>query len=225
LHTFEYLLVLQYGGREAISVGRRVRALHRDIKGVRADGRPYYALERGAYAWVHATLIETYVRAHQAFGRTMTREQLERFYQEFVGLGRLVGVRDDDLPSTWDGFRAYFEHMVSRELAHTETVDQVLAAVRRPPAPDRPPVPGFLWAALRMAPARLIYLGGVGLLSRTLRERLEIQWSRRDVLEFRLLVATSRAVGPVLPAALKTLGPTELRWRRRAIAREQPMQV
>jgi uncharacterized protein (DUF2236 family) len=217
-HTCDYLLVLQYGGREAVAMGRRVRRLHQSMQGVRADGQPYCALDRGAYAWVHATLIETYVRAHQHFGRPMTREQLERFYREFVGLGRLAGVREGDLPNSWAGFRAYFDRMVSQELGPNETVDHVLTAACKPASPGLRFVPELLWPALRMPPVRLAYLGGVGLMAPTLRARLHITWSRRDELEFRLVAATSRALNPVLPEALKTLGPRELRWRQRASA-------
>ncbi|MGN6168911.1 MAG: oxygenase MpaB family protein [Solirubrobacteraceae bacterium] len=219
MHTFDFLLVLQYGGPEAVAAGRRVRELHEGIEGVRADGQHYRALDRGAYAWVHSTLIETYVRAHQHFGRPMTREQSERFYQEFVGLGRLVGVREDDLPSSWSGFRTYFDHMAAHELGPNETVDHVLAAVRKPASPGLRFVPELLWRVLRLPPTRLAYLGGVGLMPASLRERLQVGWNRRDEVEFRLIAASSRALDPVLPAALKTLGPTELRWRRREIAR------
>lgn len=219
MRTFDFLLVLQYGGTDAVAAGRRVRELHEGIKGVRADGQCYCALERDAYAWVHSTLIETYVRAHQHFGRPMTREQCEQFYREFAGLGRLVGVREDDLPSSWDGFRTYFDYMVANELGPNETVDHVLAAVREPASPGLRFVPQLLWRVLRLPPARLAYLGGVGLMPADLRERLHVGWNHRDEVEFRLVSASSRALDPVLPAALKILGPTELRWRRREIAR------
>ncbi|MBV8941388.1 MAG: DUF2236 domain-containing protein [Solirubrobacterales bacterium] len=219
LRTLDYLVLLQYGGREAAAVGRRLRELHGHMKGTRADGRPYHALEPGAYAWVHATLLETYVRAHEHFARPMTRAQVERFYAEYTGLGRLVGVRQGDLPETWDGFRAYFEYMVGQELGHNETVDRVLAAARRPAPPEVPPMPSILWSALRRPAASLSYLGGVGLLPGALRERLRIRWTRREEREFRALAAGSRALEPVLPAAMRALGPSQLRWRRRAIAR------
>jgi uncharacterized protein (DUF2236 family) len=219
MRTFHFLLVLQYGGREAVAAGRQVREIHTTISGVWADGRRYSALERGAYTWVHATLIETYVRAHQHFGRPMTRDQLERFYREFVGLGRLLGVREGDLPSSWDGFRVYFDQMVAHELGPNETIDHLLAVVRRPASPGLRFVPELLWSVLRLPPARLAYLGGVGLVPSALRERLHVNWSLRDELEFRLISMSSRALDPILPAALKTLGPTELRWRRSDIAR------
>jgi uncharacterized protein (DUF2236 family) len=219
LRTIDYLVLLQYGGPEAAAVGRRLRELHKQFKGIRADGRPYYALERDAYAWVHATLLETYVRAHQHFGRPMTRTQLERFYREYVGLGRLVGVRAEDLPETWEGFRVYFERVVDRELGPNETVNRVLEVARKPAGPELPLVGELAWRATRLPAAKLMYLGGVGLLPAGLRERLGIPWSSRDELCFRTLAASSRALERILPPSLKVLGPAQLRWRRRAIAR------
>jgi uncharacterized protein (DUF2236 family) len=217
--TLDYLLILQYGGREAAAMGRRLRELHKTFKGTGFDGRPYYALERGAYTWVHATLLETYVRANHHFGRPMSRAQVERFYREYVGLGRLVGVRPQDLPEDWDGFRAYFTYMVEHELVHNETVDRVLAATRNPALPEVPFVPAWVWKALRQPGGRAIYLSGVGLMPAGLRTRLGISWTSRDERAFRALGASSRAFTPILPQRLRILGPTQLRWRRRAIAR------
>jgi uncharacterized protein (DUF2236 family) len=216
--TIDYLLVLHYGGADAVATGRRLRELHKRFTGVRADGEPYYALEREAYAWVHATLLEAYVSGHRHFGRPMTREQVERFYREYVGLGRLVGVREDDLPPDWTGFRAYFERMTEHELVANETVERVLRAVRNPAAPEVPFLPESLWRALRVPAGRAIYVGGAGLLSPGLRARLGIRWTSRDESQFRALGAASRALTPVLPKRLKLLGPTQLRFRQRAIA-------
>jgi uncharacterized protein (DUF2236 family) len=219
LRTIDYLVLLQYGGPEAAAVGRRLRELHKRFRGVRQDGRPYYALERGAYTWVHATLLETYVRAHEHFGRRMTGPQLERFYREYIGLGRLVGLREGDLPETWEGFRVYFQSMVDGELGPNETVDRVLEVARKPAGPELPLGAELAWRAARLPAARLMYLGGVGLLPEGLRQRLRIPWSSREERRFRTLAAGSRALEGILPPSLKILGPTQLRWRRRAIAR------
>jgi uncharacterized protein (DUF2236 family) len=218
-HTLDYLILLHYGGPEAVAVGRRLRELHKRFRGTRADGEPYYALERGAYAWVHATLLQTYVIAHRHFGRPMNPAQTERFYREYVGLGRLVGVRADDLPADWTGFQTYFERMLAEQLDRNETVERVLRATLDPAAPEVPFLPEPVWKAVRIPARRAVYLGGIGLLTPELRSRFGIEWTRRDGAEFRALSAASRALTPVLPRRLKIFGPTQLRWRREAIAR------
>jgi uncharacterized protein (DUF2236 family) len=218
LRTLDYVNVLVYGGREAVAAGRRLRSLHKDFKGLRPDGQRYYALEPDAYAWVHATLIETYVAGHAHFGRPMRADQIERFYREYRGLGRLIGVRDGDLPESWSGFRRYFDHMVSSELERTESVDRVLRTVRYAATPPLP-VPDLVWRAIRLPASRALWLGAIGLMPRTLRDRFGIGWSVADETAFRALGRISRGLEPVLPEGLKVMGPAHLRWRHEEIAR------
>lgn len=217
--TLDYLLVLHYGGQDAVDVGRRLRALHKGFNGVKPDGQRYYALEPAAYAWVHATLLQAYVSGHAHFGRPMRRDELERFYREYMGLGRLVGVREGDLPGDWDGFRQYFDRVVADELQHTEAVDRVLRAVRTVALPEVPLLAELAWRVIRLPARQALYLCSVGLLPPALRARLGISWSRRQELEFRALGAASRSLTPLMPEGLKVSGPAQLRWRRRAIAR------
>ncbi len=71
---------------------------HERFRGTRADGTRYSALEPEAHTWVRATLLATYVHAHARFGAPMTPADTCRFYSECRGLGRLIGVRERDLP-------------------------------------------------------------------------------------------------------------------------------
>jgi uncharacterized protein (DUF2236 family) len=217
MRTIDYVNLLVYGGPEAIEAGRRLRALHKGFRGSREDGRRYYALEPEAYAWVHATLIDVYVAAHARFGRPMSGEERERFYREYRGLGRLLGIREADLPPDWAGFRTYFDGVLEHRLARTGSVDRVLASVRGPiPAPL--PLPGPLWPLVRSPARRALLLAGLGLLPSGLRARFGVRWSLRDEAEFRSMGAASRALTPLMPAALRVTGPAQLRWRREAIA-------
>lgn len=220
LRTLDYSYVMVYGGAPlAAQTGRRVRDMHRHIRGRRADGVAYHALEPEAYAWVHATLAQAIVAGHRAFGRPMRRATVEDFYSRWRALGRLVGVREGELPETWDGFRAYFERMVDERLEDNDVVRGVLATLTRPSAP---PIPGLgegVWRVARLPLARLGALATVGLLPPALRRRFGLDWGRPRQAEFRALCATSRAATPVMPAALRNTGPRYVRWRRRAIER------
>jgi uncharacterized protein (DUF2236 family) len=218
LRTIDYVSLLVYGGREAVPAGRRLREMHKGFKGVRDDGKRYYALEPDAYAWVHATLIHTYVAGHAAFGRPMRPQEVQQFYIEYRGLGRLIGVRDSDLPETWEAFREYFDRMVAEELVHTRAVDSVLGAIRHAPAPPLP-IPEVLWRAFRLPAGQVLWLGGVGLMPPSLRNRLGIRWTQMDDRQFRALGSLSRGLTPILPRSLQIAGPAQLRWRRRAISR------
>jgi uncharacterized protein (DUF2236 family) len=218
LATIDYVSLLVYGGRDAVPAGRRLREMHRNFRGVRDDGERYHALEPEAYAWVHATLIDTYVRGHAAFGIPLRPPEVEQFYSEYRGLGRLIGVRERDLPATWRSFRGYFERMVSEELVRTRAVDSVLGAVKHAPAPPLP-IPDMLWRALRLPAGQVLWLGGLGLMTPALRNQLDIRWTQVDEAQFRALGRISRGLTPILPASLRVTGPAQLRWRRRAIAR------
>lgn len=206
LRTLEYVTVLVYGGERAITAGRRLRQRHRQFKGTREDGRPYSALDPGAYAWVHATLISAYVVGHAHFGHPMTEAETNRFYGEYRRLGRLVGVRERDLPTTWSGFCDYFETMTRKELVPTAAVERVLRALRRVPPPPGL-APELLWPAIRIPAAEALRLGGVGPMSPALRTRLGIPWGWRDEAAFRALGFACRGLGPVIPERLKVAGP------------------
>lgn len=218
LRTIDYVSLLVYGGGDAVPAGRRLRELHKRFRGLRADGERYHALEPDAYAWVHATLIQTYVAGNAHFGSPMRPGERERFYAEYRRLGRLIGVRERDLPPTWGEFSEYFDSVVDEQLVRTEAVDQVLRAIRRVPPPPVP-VPELLWRAVRRPASGALWLGGVGMMTPALRYRLGVPWSRSDEARFRALGALSRSLTPVMPQRLKVMGPAQLRWRREAIAR------
>jgi uncharacterized protein (DUF2236 family) len=218
LKTIDYVSLLVYGGRDAVAAGRRLREMHKQFRGTREDGSPYTALEPEAYAWVHATLIDTYVRGHRHFGRSLSPPEIERFYAEYRGLGRLIGVREHDLPDRWSGFRAYFERMTREALTRTSSVDTVLGAISNAPPPPVP-VPELVWRALRLPASRVLWLGGVGLMTPQLRTHLGVTWSLADETQFRTLGRLSRGLTPVMPERLRITGPAQLRMRRKAIAR------
>jgi uncharacterized protein (DUF2236 family) len=217
LRTIDYVTLLVYGGQQAPGAGRRLRDLHKRFRGTREDGLPYHALEPEAYAWVHATLIHTYVAGHAQFGIPLSPSETERFYSEYRRLGRLIGVRDRDLPETWAGFETYFARTTRDVLVHTTSVDRVLRAIRRVPPPPLP-LPQLIWRAVRIPAADALRLGAIGLLDPELRERFGVSWSRLDQVRFQALGALSRGLTPVLPRALTITGPAQLRWRREAIA-------
>ncbi|HEY3729593.1 MAG TPA: oxygenase MpaB family protein [Solirubrobacteraceae bacterium] len=217
LRTLDYVYLLVYGGERAIAAGRRLRNLHKGFTGTREDGRRYYALEPGAYAWVHATLLHSYVGGHRQFGRPMGPDQVERFYREYSSLGQLIGVRPGELPGTWREFETYFEDTSQTVLEPNQTLHRVLRSVQMSPPPL--PLPTILWDAVRVPARRALWLGGVGLLAPELRRRLEIPWSDADQRALDRLGRLSRALTPVLPARLRIMGPGSLRVRQRAIAR------
>ncbi len=218
MRTTDYLYLLVYGGKAAVPVGRRLREMHKSIKGVNPDGTRYHALEPDAYAWVHATLIEATFAAGERFVGQTTAAERDRLYAEYMPLGRLVGVRPGDLPESRAEFHDYVETTIAERLVRHETVDVLLSLLGRP-APPGLPVIDQLWPLLRVAPSRALKTATLGLLPPVLRERFGVRWSDAQQAELRALGAASRALTPVMPARLRNVGPEYLRLRREAIAR------
>jgi uncharacterized protein (DUF2236 family) len=218
LRTLDYACTIVYGGPQAAGeMGRRIRSFHTHIKGTRPDGWRYHALEPVAYAWVHATLAEGIVAAHERFGRPFTAAQRERLWAEWRSLGRLLGIRERDLPAEWRGFRDYVEAMVDRELEHTAAVDEVLAALARPAPPALSALSRPMWPLARLQLGHLLRVSTIGLLPVALRRRFGLSWTRADELELRAIGSALRAATPLMPASLRNTGPGYLRWRQRQI--------
>jgi uncharacterized protein (DUF2236 family) len=217
MRTTDYLFLLVYGGKAAPPMGRRLRDLHKSIKGTNPDGSRYHALEPEAYAWVHATLIEASFAAGERVVGPTTAAERDRLYAEYMPLGRLVGVRPGDLPEKRSDFHDYVDTMIAERLVRHETVD-VLLSLLGSPAPPGLPVIDQLWPLLRVGPSRALKTATLGLLPPILRERFGVRWGDVQQTELRALGRASRALTPVLPARLRCVGPEYLRMRREAIA-------
>lgn len=169
------------------------------------------------YAWVHATLADAIVAAHARFGRPFTDAQREQLWSEWRALGRLLGIRERDLPVGWQSFREYVGEMVEGELEHTPAVDEVLAALARPAPPALSALYRPLWPLARMQLGHFLRVATVGLLGPSLRQRFGLGWTSADELELRAIGSTLRAATPLMPASLRNTGPGYLRWRQRQL--------
>ena len=218
LRTLDYSYAMTYGGPAvAARTGRRIRQMHKRIEGVRPDGERYHALEPEVFAWVHATLAHSVVRGHELLGRPMSAEEIDEFYVDWRRAGRLIGIRERDLPSSWADFSHYFEWMVEERLERTAAVEEVLESLASPARPPLDFLPQAVWRAARLPAMRQTNLVTAGLLPPQLRERFGIRWTFAKEAELRVLAAASRAVTPLLPGTLRNVGPSYLRWRHRAI--------
>ncbi|MDV6011180.1 oxygenase MpaB family protein [Haloechinothrix sp. LS1_15] len=220
--TLDYVNLTIYGGDDAVEVTRKLREMHKRIKGANPDGSRYHALEPEAYAWVQATLVRAIVDVNRWFIGTMTEQDHARLYQEWLGLARLLGIRQGDLPADWEGFDAYFDEMVSRRLERTTSAVDVVDSLARP---ARPPVlPRWtepLWRVASWPASYVLRLATTGLLPPLLRQRLGLRWGPVRQVQLRAIAAVSRSLTPLLPRALRINGPQYLRARRAHIARDE----
>ena len=217
--TLDFVNMVIYGGPEgAAQTGRAVRDMHKRIKGTKPDGTRYHALEPEAYAWVHATLGWTIVEAHEKFGRPFTFSEKRRFWREWLGVGRLLAVREGELPGDWPAVERYVDKMIDERLEDNETVRTVLESLE---ARVVPPFPGsrVLWPVLRPGAERTSRLATAYLLPERLRDKLGLSLTTTQLLEMHALGRAMRASGRVLTEGMRVSGPDYLRWRRAEIDR------
>ena len=191
---------------------RRLNTLHRGIGGPVRDplartisgANIYDARDPGLGLWVHATLIDATLVAHEAWIGPLSRDERARFYAETRPIGRAVGIPEAILPADLDAFEAYLAAQLgpagpirvtptARELART-ILAPPLGPLHRALGPVPPLVYGWtLWPAVALLPRRSgthygLHLG-------TARERAIAGW----------LTAGFRAWRPVLRSTWRTM--------------------
>lgn len=196
----------------------RLRELHKHFTGMLADGRRYSALDARAYAWVHATLVKHPVDAQRFFGNGMSRVELDEYYAQMRGVGRMLGIPDKHLPPDWDAFERYYDDMVAC-FGPNETISTLFEEIAEVRSPLRV-LPERLWEPLRAGQARLQMFLIAATLPPGLRERLGLEWTDSRQRRFERLCAGLRVAGAVMPprvraAHVRALGKLNVRLRRR----------
>ena len=218
--TLDYVHGTIYGGPErAGEIGARVRSMHRTIKGERSDGSRYHAMEPDAFAWVHATLAAAIFTGRRRLATPMTEGEREAFWEEWLGVGRLVGVRPRDLPEDVADFDDYFDRVVEEQLEWTPAVPEVLGTFNGAGPPPVDWIPAGLWRAFVTPGLAHLRLTTVALLPRVLRERLDLRYTLAERQAFELFARASRSSGPLIRGPLRNFGPNYVRWRREALER------
>ena len=215
--TLDYVALSVYAGpQRAGATGRTIHDMHQRIKGTKPDGQRYHALEPEAYAWVHATLAIAGVEGTRRFVKPLRPDQKQAFWREWRPLGRTLGIRDRDLPTTWPGVIAYYERMVAERLERTTAFDDVLATLGGPvPAP--PFIAPVAWRLIQPLALRGTRQAGVWMLPPALRERFGVSWTPAEELEMQLLSRASRAATPVMPRQIRRSGEGYLKLRGDAL--------
>lgn len=214
-----------YGGEAAAQEGRRLRVLHRTIRGTDTRGRAYHALAPDTYAWVHATGFPVYRHAVRYLFRPLTEEQERQLYAEWLRVGRILGLRDRELPQTVEEFWPSYRAVLADELEYTVVVRDLVAVDLPVPAPDRGPdglrlLTRALWPLLRPALLRFRRFVTVGLMPPEAREAIGLEWTDAQERRLRRFCGVVRAVVPLLPERLRYLPlAKKARAARRAAAR------
>jgi uncharacterized protein (DUF2236 family) len=221
LRTLDYVHGTIYGGPElAGTIGRRVRLMHRSIKGVTESGEHYTAMEPEAFAWVHATLAASIFAGREHFTRRpMAGAERQAFWDDWLRIGRFIGVRERDLPADVNDFDRYLHEMIADRLTYTPAIPEVMASVSHAVPPEIPGLTPRVWRMLATPAGGHLRAITSALLDDRLRERLHLTVTRTDRAVFTAHCAVARRSEPLLRAMLPEFGTTYVRWRRDALAR------
>ena len=198
--TLKSLELQLFGGDAARTEAARLRRLHRTINGTGFDGTPYRALDPAAYAWVHLSNFDSTLAFHRWFGPSLSAGEQAQLYDEWRRVGRVLGIRDADLPPDLGSCRAWVGQTVDDTLVDNETVQSLLESFHLSgvEAPwSRLPAP--VWHALRPFGGAFLHDVTVGTLPSRLRARLGLRWSRLDRTRLQAAALMMRAVTAPLP--------------------------
>ncbi len=185
--TLETMNTIVFGEEdEARLAARKLWAVHE-----RVTGPTYRANDPELLMWVHATLVDTSLRLHARFMRSLAPRDAARYYEESMIVAELLGVPRDVQPPDLASFNEYVYDMVG-SLEVTDTARQLADAVLHPRLP---------WVVEPgLALARELT---TGLLPRPLREQFGLTWDRNRKAALLLACAASRQVLPRVPSVVR----------------------
>ena len=216
--TFDVMFTFVFGSLDhALDASRRLHRRHGEIKGVMPDaagpfaaGSHYLANEASALLWVHATLIDTALAAHDLVLPAVSSNDRERYYAESKVFAALFGIPQEKLPPDWSAFAACTSAMLASDTltvtpAARAIAQQLLVKGSRP------------W--LRVP--RWYRCVTAHLLPERLRDEFGLEFGDAERRTAEKAIARLAWVYPRLPDRLRTVGPYQEAMGRLA-GRERP---
>jgi uncharacterized protein (DUF2236 family) len=194
---------IMFGPRaEADRLTRRVRAMHRRVRGELAEpagrfpaGTPYAADDPELLLWILAAIVDSSLLVYDKYVARLSRDERDAYWQDYKLIGTLFGLREAEMPADVDGLDAYMADMLASGDLHITPRARELALqiVMRPPVP------------LHMRP--LLELANqitVGLLPADIRRGYGLRWDpARSVALHGGAEYVRRVLVPLLPERLR----------------------
>jgi uncharacterized protein (DUF2236 family) len=163
--TSTFLAVTTFGvADDAQQSVDAVRRIHERVTGTMPDGTAYAATDPHLLAWVHAAEADSFLRAHQVYGRRpLDRAGRDAYVAQIAEVGRRLGVLD---PPTTEAELADVLAAYRPELRGTpEAREAVRHVLLKPPLP----------AAARL-PYAVLAAAAIGLMPAWTRVPLRLPW-------------------------------------------------
>ncbi|WIB59918.1 oxygenase MpaB family protein [Curtobacterium sp. MCLR17_007] len=200
-HTLMYVYAVVIGSpADAATATGFVNRAHAPVAG--AD-------EVDRQLWVAATLYDSAIRAHEAFGTPVSPELARRALDAYAPLGVALRVPPERWPATPAAFVAYWDQALS-SLRVTDDARGVARDLLHP-------IFAPLWVRAAMPLVRIVT---VGMLPDVVRTQYGFAWGPRERRRWRRTAAWIRRVRALVPGAVLRLpGPLLLRAMRATAAR------
>jgi uncharacterized protein (DUF2236 family) len=201
--TFDLVFTMVFGSLDqALGAARRLHRRHAMIAGRLPEaigpfdkGSLYRANEASALRWVHATLVETALMAHDLILPTLTVDERERYWAESRLFGALFGLLPADLPVDWASFTAYNEGMVQSDILSVSSAARDVAGQI------------FSGGSMWLRPPRWYRALSFQMLPERLRVGFGFPFDEQERKAADRALAWMRRVYPTLPTRLRTVGP------------------
>ena len=199
--TLESMLALTFGSDdEAQRAAARINAIHDRVHGriavchgAHSAGASYSAHDPELLAWIHATLLDSFLLTFEIFVADLTEEERDRYCAESSRIEPLLGIPIGRLPKSHDALQRYLASMLATDkISVTDTARALGHAVL---------YPALAWPARPLA--ALSRLLTVGLLPHAIRDAYHLTWTPRRERVFRLIAGSSRRTLPLVPALLR----------------------
>jgi uncharacterized protein (DUF2236 family) len=181
---------------------RRVRAMHRRVRGVLGEpagrfpaGTPYAADDPELLLWVLTCLADSSLLAYERYVARLSAGEREAYWRDYRVIGGLFGLAGADMPADFAAFRGYMDDMLGSGTLHVTPQARELAVriVMRPPVP------------LQARPLlELFNFVTVGLLPGPLRRQFGFSWDPARAIALHTGAQyTRRVVVPLLPRRVR----------------------
>ncbi|HYB69306.1 MAG TPA: oxygenase MpaB family protein [Candidatus Bathyarchaeia archaeon] len=203
--TLHAMLALTFGSADDVAAtAARINGIHDRVHGPLGKaaggltaGARYSAHDPALLAWVHATLIDSFLLTYRRFVGPLDGLEADRYCSESSGVEAMLEIPAGRLPRTEAELRRYLaDTMASGAIEVTDTARALARQVLAPPVP-------WLLGPVLQPLLRVAALPAVGLLPPAIREAYGLPWSTGRERALRLMTASSRAVLPLVPGTLR----------------------
>lgn len=202
--SIQFIYEMSYGGPDvAWDCVQRLIQSHKSINGIH-DGKKYSAFEPEAWNWVHASIYDASMLAHDHFTRGLDEWEKAKLLEEWNGVGEAIGIGHEEMAWTTSDFAAYKKAMIDK-LEYNDTVQQVLDFLLAVSGPSY--IPKVIWQAGWGQIGKVLWTSTCGLLEPEMREKLYIEWTNEDQKRFNKLSKISRSLQFTMPVVSRIYSP------------------